>query len=511
MRRVILYSSIILIAFALVFSVSSYRKKSVARRKIKSAKAVKTERLKSTTYLQNAIIDVADKSGKAVVTISTERTQRIGFVSSRSRLRHFGSGSPFGKKDPFERFFEEFFGQFPDRQFKQRGLGSGFIIDRQGHILTNHHVVEGADIINVTLPDGRDFKGVLKGTDPISDLAVIKIDAKNLPIVELGNSDMVKVGEWVVALGNPFGYVLKSAKPTVTVGVISALHRRIPVSGGETGYLDMIQTDAAVNPGNSGGPLCDLNGKVIGINVLIFSTSGGYQGVSFAIPINTAKGILNDLIKGREIAYGWLGVGVQEITQEIAEYFKMPDRKGALVSEVTPDGPAEKGGLKAGDIVKSFNEKEVISVYDLLKEVNNAGINQEANLDIIRDHVKKTIKVKIGKRPPREGLEKEKEFELSRESVEWRGARVIDITDEIAGELKIRNTEGVVVIAVDPLSISYTAGLRKGEVLREINKSRIGNLADYRKIIETVRGAALVRSDRGYFILKENGKKGQNQ
>lgn len=510
MRRVILYSAIVLIALGLVIGISIYRKKSVPPG-IRAGKPVKVKKPKDEINIRNAVISVADRTGKAIVTISTERTHRIGFRSPRSRPRPIGPGSPFGEEDPFERFFEEFFGQFPEREFKQRGLGSGFIIDREGHILTNHHVVEGAEIINITLPDGRNFKGALKGADPVSDLAVVKIDAKGLPTVMLGNSDLIRVGEWVVALGNPFGHVLKSAKPTVTVGVISALHRRIPVPGGQMGYLDMIQTDAAINPGNSGGPLCDLNGKVIGINVVIFSTSGGYQGVSFAIPINTAKGILGDLIRGMEIAYGWLGVGVQEITPEIAEYFKVPDRKGGLISEVTPDGPAERAGLKAGDIVKTFDEKEVVSVYDLLREVSNAKIGREVRLEIIREGAKKTIKAKIGKRPPRPGLEKEKEFEVSRESAEWRGVRVIDITDEIAEELKLKNKEAVVVIAVDPLGVSYAAGLRKGDVLREINKSRIRNLADYRRITEEARGAALVRSDRGYFIVKEDGKKGQNR
>lgn len=510
MKKGILYSIIALAVLGLIIGISVSRKKGKTTL-VEAGKHIRVKKLKGEVDIRNAIINVADKTGRAVVAISTERTQRIGFRMPQSRLRPFGSERPFGEEDPFERFFEEFFGQFPEREFRQRGLGSGFVIDPQGHILTNHHVVEGADIINITLPDGRSFKGALKGADPVSDMAVIKIDAKDLPVVELGDSDLAQVGEWVVAMGNPFGHVLKSAKPTVTAGVISALHRRIPILGGETGYLDMIQTDAAINPGNSGGPLCDLSGRVIGINVVIFSTSGGYQGVSFAIPINTAKGILDDLVKGKEIAYGWLGVSVQEITPEIAEYFKVTDQKGALISEVMQGAPAEKAGLKTGDIVKAFDGREVASVYDLLTEVSNAKPGQDAQLEVIRDGLRKTIRVKVGKKPPRPGLEEEREVKLSRESMEWRGVRAIDITDEIAEQLDLKDTDGVAIISVDPLSASYTAGLRKGDVLREINRSRIRDLADYHRITGEARGPALVRSDRGYFIIKEDGKKEQNR
>ncbi len=511
MKRVVLYLTVVLVALGLIIGVSAHKKKAAARSRMAAKTAAGLKKLTGKSNIRDAVINVADKTGKTVVAISTERTQRMGFRSPQSRPRRFGPGGPFAEEDPFERFFEEFFGQFSEKEFKQRGLGSGFIIDNEGHILTNHHVVEGAEIINITLADGRTFKGIPKGSDPISDLAIVKIDAKDLQIAELGNSDLLRVGEWVVALGNPFGHVLKSAKPTVTVGVVSALHRRIPVQGGATGYLDMIQTDAAINPGNSGGPLCDLDGNVIGINVIMFSTSGGYQGVSFAIPINLVKDIVDDLIKGKEIAYGWLGVSVQEITPEIEEYFKLPDRKGALISEATPGGPAEKAGIEAGDIVKTFDGREVASVYDLLREVNNAGVGREVRLEIIRDRSKNTVKAKIGKRPRMPGLDEEKELDVARDSIEWRGVRAIDITEKIAHELKLENREAALIITVDPMSTSYEAGLRKGDVLRSINKLKVRNLADYGSITQEARGSALVRVDRGYFIVKEDEKKGQKR
>ncbi len=508
MKRAVFYSIVLAITLGLIVGIVVYNKPDIFREKESKPTVtgvVKVKDVRGEFDIQNAFIKVADKAGKAVVAISTERTHKVGFRRPTFRFRRFGS--PFGgEEDPFEKFFEDFFGQLPEREFKQRGLGSGVIIDEEGHILTNHHVVEGADKINITLPDGRSFVGTVKGADPRSDLAVVKIKAKNLPTVELGDSNLIQVGEWVVALGNPFGHVLKSPKPTVTVGVVSALHRQIPAPGGERGYLDMIQTDAAINPGNSGGPLCDLSGRVIGINVVIFSTTGGYQGVGFAIPINDAKGILGDLIKGKEITYGWLGVSVQEITPDMAEYFNLPDKKGALISEIVPGSPAEKGGLKAGDIIKTFDGKEIAAVHGLLREVSSKKVGEIAAVGIIRDRVKMTIDVKIGKRPSRIELAEGKEFKVPEEAKKWRGIKVIDITDEIAEDLNLKDKEGVVIVELDPSGAGYAAGLRKGDVLREINKTKIRNLADYKKITGEAKGLALVRTNRGYYTVKEDEK-----
>lgn len=476
--------------------------KEVAKAKVPepTVTGAKAKPVKGEFDIQNAFVEVANEAGGAVVAVSTERTQKIGFRRPRFRFRRFGSPF-FEEEDPFEKFFEEFFGE---REFTQKGLGSGFIIDKAGHVLTNHHVVEGADKINVTLPDGRSFVATVKGTDPRRDLAIVKIDAKDLPTIELGDSNLIQVGEWVVALGNPFGHVLRSAKPTVTAGIVSALHRQIPAPGGERGYLNMIQTDAAINRGNSGGPLCDLNGKVIGINVVIFSTTGGYQGMGFAIPINEAKDILDDLMKGKEIAYGWLGVSVQEVTPDIAKYFNLPDEKGALISHIVPQSPAEKAGLKEGDVVRTFGGKEIVVVHDLLREVGNTKVGEKVRIDIIHDRGKKTIEVKIGKRPTRIELAEGRGFEIPPEVEKWRGIEVAKITDEIAGELNLRDKEGVVIIDIDRSGPSYEAGLRKGDVLREINKIRIRNLKDYKRITQGVKGSALVRTDRGYFVVKED-------
>ena len=511
MKRIAFYSAIAGLVLALLLVVSFRGKgnkhltsKGGVTRSELVKKCVKAKSPGREFDMQNAFIEIADQVGEAVVAISTERTQKMNHGSSNSRFKRFGSGGSFGEEDPLERFFYEFFGQMPEKEFKQKGLGTGVIIDKEGHILTNHHVIEDADQITINLPDGRTFQGVVKGSDPRSDLAVVKIDAKDLPYAELGDSDLLKVGGWVVAMGNPFGYILRSPKPTVTVGVVSALHRRIPTPGpsGDRGYLDMIQTDAAINPGNSGGPLCDLNGKVIGINVVIFSTSGGYQGIGFAIPINSVKEVLGDLISGKEIAYGWLGVTVQEIDKEMAEYFKLKDEKGALVSQVTADSPAEAGGINEGDIIISINGQKINEVHDLLKEVSKAKEGKIVNMDVLRDGSKRILKVTIGKRPAKiEGLGEEDE-ESYKETKEWRGIKVTSITDGIAQDLELKNKEGVVIVTIDTSSRSFDAGLMRGDVIREINRVKILDVDGYLKATKEAKGPALIRTDRGYFIVK---------
>ena len=501
MKRIVIYAVISVIALGLIVGLIVRRNMSVspgARRK--TAGTVASVRLKGEFDIQNAFINVADSVGKSVVAISTERTQKMQ-QPQPFRFKRFQS--PFGGQDPFEKFFEDFFGQFPEREFKQRGLGSGFIVDKEGHIITNYHVVQGADKINITLSDGRAFLGTVQGADPRSDLAVIKIKAKNLPVAELGNSDLVQTGEWVVALGNPFGHMIKSPKPTVTVGVVSALHRRIPMPGDRRGYLDLIQTDAAINPGNSGGPLCDLSGKVIGINVAIFTTTGGYQGVGFAIPVNVVKNILSDLIKGKEIAYGWLGVSVQNITPELQEYFKLSDNKGALIAQALPDSPAEKAGLTAGDIIKKFDGKDIENLHELLREVGKARVGEVVKVEVLRDGALKTIEVTIAKRPTQALPQEGKPAETPEEAKEWRGIKVVSITEDIAKRLNLRDKEGVAIFDINRQSPSYEAGLRKGDVIREINKKPIKNMEDYKSATSEAKGLALVRTDRGYFTIKD--------
>lgn len=449
--------------------------------------------------IEDAVINVANTAGKAVVSISTEHIKRLG----GGRSRRFYFGTPFGEA-PFEdeffrRFFDEFFGEMPQREYKQMGLGSGVIIDAEGYILTNEHVVSGADKITVTLPDGREFKAEVKGTDPRSDLAIIKINSGNLPVVKLGNSDELKIGQWVVAIGNPFGFALQNSEPTVTVGVIGALHRSLGRAlERNRDYSDLIQTDAAINPGNSGGPLVNLKGEIVGINVAIFSTTGGYQGVGFAIPINSAKRIMNKLIAGKKILYGWLGVTVQDLDDNLVKYFGLSDKNGVLVAKVLDSSPAQKAGIKEGDVIKRFDNKQINNVRELLNIVGKTEVGKKVITSVVRDKKEINLEVQIGERP--QDLEKITE-EVSEEET-WRGIKASDISEELKAHYRIEEKKGVVIVDVEPGSNADEAGLMPGDIILQINKQSLRNMSDYNKIIKSLKGDALIRTSRGFFVIK---------
>ncbi len=448
--------------------------------------------------IEDAVTRVAATTGKAVVSISAEHTVSKGKGEKRY---YFGSpgGSPFGEDEFFRRFFDDFFGSMPQRDYKQIGLGSGVIIDPEGYILTNEHVVGDADKIKVTLPDGREFKGELKGRDARSDTAVIKINAHNLPVASLGNSDNLKIGQWVVAIGNPFGFALQNPEPTVTAGVVSALHRSLGrISFRNRDYSDLIQTDAAINPGNSGGPLVNLKGEVVGINVAIFTTSGGYQGVGFAIPINSSKRVIASLIAGKKILYGWLGVTVQDLNEDLSKHFGLPDKNGALVAGVVEKGPAQKAGIKAGDVIKWFDNKPINSVKELLSVVGRSEVGRKIKIVLARDGKQISLEVAIGERPPdAETLPPEAD-----PSGNWRGLSVDDLSSENARRFQAEEKKGVLVIEIEPGSPADEAGLSAGDVIVEINKQPVKSVSDYEKITKGLKGDALVRTTRGYSLIK---------
>lgn len=448
--------------------------------------------------IEDAVTNVASTTGKAVVSISTEHTEKIKGGKGYYFNSPFGE-SPFGKDESFRRFFDDFFSQMPDREYKQVGLGSGVIIDPQGYILTNEHVISNADKINVTLSDGRNFKGEVKGKDQRSDLAVIKINASNLPVATLGDSDGIKIGQWVVAIGNPFGFAMQNPEPTVTAGVISALHRSLgSMLSRDKDYNDLIQTDAAINPGNSGGPLVNFNGEVVGINVAIFSTSGGYQGVGFAIPVNNAKRIISRLIEGKKIAYGWIGVTVQNLNDDLAKYLGLSDKNGVLVSKVIENGPAQKAGIKESDCIKQFDNKAVNNVRELLSMVGKIEIGKKVKIVVVREKKELTLDVQIGERP--QNLEEEEG--VLAVSGNWRGLEVQDITPENSRSFRLEGKKGVVVVNVEPGSAADEASLSPGDVILEINKQPIKNTSDYEKITKGLKADAFVRTSRGYFLIK---------
>ena len=357
-------------------------------------------------------------------------------------------------------------------------------------------MIHGADKVTVTLPDGREIKGEIKGADIRSDLAVVKIQAKNLPVAELGDSDQVMIGQWAIAIGNPFGFAVGGSEPTVTVGVISAVNRSLRLGGDDRNYSNLIQTDAAINPGNSGGPLVNLKGQVIGINVAIFSTTGGYQGIGFAIPANTAKQVVGDLIQGKKILYGWLGINVQDVTDELAKYFGLDSKEGVIVAQALADSPGQKGGLKDGDAIRTFDGEKLKDVRDLLNRVGRMPVGKKVALGVVREKRAINLQVEIGKRP------EEAEVEAAKTSAGWRGIKVSAITPELAQQLGLEVRDGVVVTEVEPGSPAEAANLRAGDLILGLNQQPVRSVADFNNLTRSLKGDVLLKTARGYAILR---------
>lgn len=455
---------------------------------------------KEALSLQDAFVKVSKDVGQAVVSISAEHTERY-------QTRYY----PFAQFEDrfFNDFFNDFFVEGPQREFKRMGLGSGFIIDKEGYIITNEHVIHGADKITATLPDGREFESRLTGSDEYSDLAVIKIEPKGeLPSAKLGDSDNLRIGHWAIAIGNPFAFAVKNPEPTVTVGVISALHRSLPRTDKRSReYSDLIQTDAAINPGNSGGPLVNIYGEVIGINVAIFTLSGGSEGIGFAIPINAAKKIINDLIQGKKVLYGWLGVIIQDMDAGLAAYFGLEDKSGVLVSRILEASPAEKAGLKPGDIIISLGDEKIKNTESLLRALLKKNIGEKVSLGVVRNSKVYSAVVEIAQRPEDKTVsveQKKPEPEVSQKVIKsWRGIGVSDITLEITQRFKISAEGGVIILSVEPHSPAEQAGLRPGDVIYEINRTPVKNMKDYSAAAGKASGDALIGTYRGYVVLKE--------
>jgi serine protease Do len=423
----------------------------------------KNDGLTTAKSLGQAFVEVAKKVQPAVVNVTTEKT-----ITMKPWERF---GDDFFKGSPFEDFFRGF-GSPRERgkefRQKQRGGGSGVIVDKEGYILTNNHVVEGADKVKVRLNDGREFTATVKGQDSRTDLAVLHIKSKDLPAAALGDSDKLEVGEWAIAIGSPFGL-----EHTVTVGVISAKGR----SGLGTGtYEDFIQTDASINPGNSGGPLINIDGEVIGINAMIIQPG---TGIGFAIPVNMAKQILSDLIKQGKVVRPWLGISVQDLTPEIMEYFKVKEKEGVLVGQIYPGTGAEKSGLTSGDIIKSVDDKAIKNANELVKEIQKKKVGQKIKLNVIRDGKAMTIEVTTSSMPDKTELPKEKEGE------EKLGARVQELTPQLSLKYQISGVKrGVIVTGVEEGSLANEMGLEEGDVILEINRKKIETLKDFEKAVK---------------------------
>jgi serine protease Do len=397
-------------------------------------------------------------------------------------------GSPFGDER-----FKEFFGrQMPRQERRQGGVGTGFIIDKNGFIVTNNHVVEGADTIKVKLKDEREFQAKIIGRDPQTDVALIKIDAKgDLPVASLGRSADLKVGEWVVAVGSPFGL-----EQTVTAGIVSAKGRAI----GSGPYDDFIQTDASINPGNSGGPLVNLNGEVVGINTAIVAHG---QGIGFAIPIDMATKIVAQLKDTGEVTRGWLGVSVQDLKGDLASYYGVEDKGGVLVAEVVAGDPADKAGIKAKDVITKVNGEKVATSRELTARAATLPVGETTTITLVRDGKERTVDLKVAKRPVtvadagKAPVEKEGEY----------GLQVTDLTPEMAQRLKTNRDAGVVVVGVRPDSKAAKAGLQQGDLILEVNRRNVSSTGELKQLLAESKGADSVallvqRANAGMMVLK---------
>jgi serine protease Do len=424
-------------------------------------------------------IALLDRSAKAFASVVKQAGPAVVHVRVEKSVKGRGQEFDF-MNDPF---FERFFGpqfrhprQGEPREFKQQGAGSGFIISPEGLILTNNHVVGEADTITVRLADEREFKAKVIGTDPQSDVALIKIEAQNLPVLKLGDSDRLEVGEWVIAIGSPF-----ELNQTVTVGVVSAQGRnRIGIND----YENFIQTDAAINPGNSGGPLLNIYGEAIGMNTAIFSRSGGYMGIGFAIPINMAKAIQQQLEKQGKVTRGWLGVVIQDVDEELAKSFGLEKARGALISEIAEKSPAAESGLQKGDVIIQLDGAEVNNVSELRNKVALIAPGTKIDLLVIRDGQKKTVKIAIGEQPAEMA---QPAGSNGGESLQNLGLTLQNLTEELASQFGYSPEQGVLIVEVEPGSPAERTGLKPGQLIEEVNKQRVRNLKDLRKVLEKIK------------------------
>lgn len=441
--------------------------------------------------LSEQFAQISEKVTPAVVNISSTKKMAMG--------RGGEDLEQMFKNHPFREFFgDEFFKRFrpgpgpgPDSEkgFRQHGMGSGVIVSPDGYILTNSHVVKDADKIEVTLGDKRTLTANVIGVDPESDIAVIKIDGKDLPTAQLGDSDKLRVGDIVLAIGNPFGL-----NQTVTSGIVSAKGR---TNMGILDYEDFIQTDAAINPGNSGGPLVNTNGEVIGINTAIATRSGGYQGIGFAIPSNSAKLIKDSLVKEGKVRRGQLGVIIQDLNESLAKSFGKDDRSGALVSEVLPNSAAEKAGIKAGDVVVKFNDQPITGSAELKNIVGRVVPGTKANVVVFRDKKNVTLTANIEERDAKQvaalksSMTPEKATEL--------GAEVEPVPSAMAKQLGLKQGEGVRVSSVEPGSVAEKMGLRTSDVIIEVDGKPIADGAALSEAVAAAKqnGNILVKVQRG--------------
>lgn len=419
-------------------------------------------------------IDILSKTGQAMAEVTAAVKPSVVNISSTRTVKTGGIHDPFFDDPFFRRFFRDEFGpsQKP-REHKQASLGSGVIVDKDGYILTNNHVIKDADEIKVKLSDKREFKGKVIGSDPKTDIAVIKIDSNHLPVLKWGDSDKLKVGETVIAIGNPFGL-----SQTVTSGIVSAIGR---ADVGIADYEDFIQTDAAINPGNSGGALVNIRGELVGINTAIFSTSGGYQGIGFAIPSSMAKIVMENLVRKGKVVRGWLGVSIQPVTPELARQFGIKEEKGVLVGDVVEESPAERAGLRRGDVITEFDGREVNDPSHLRIMAANTPPDRTVIIKLLRDGKPSSLSITIAEFPSdMQKVSGHYENLLKGLHVQW-------ISPEIRKNLNIpRKVTGVIITEIEDGSPSEGA-LAVNDVIMEVNRKKVESIKDFEAMVSKIK------------------------
>jgi serine protease Do len=423
--------------------------------------------ISSTQMVPVDFSQLAQRAKPAVVNISTVKTIKGG----GRVFRHFFGQQPNGGQDPFRDFMAPFLRQMPQDDYEQRSLGSGFIISKDGYIVTNNHVVQDADEIKVKLYNEKEYEAKIIGRDSKTDIALIKIDADNLTPLQIGNSTKLKVGTWVVAIGSPFGL-----EQTVTAGIVSAKGRVI----GAGPYDDFIQTDASINPGNSGGPLLNLQGKVIGINTAIIKSG---QGIGFAIPSDLAKPIISQLKDSGSVSRGWLGISMQNITKEIADYYGIKQGKGVLVADVFDGHPADKAGIRPKDIIIKINDKDINSAKELSRAIAGFGSDTKIRVTILRKGKQLVKKIKLGNRS-----EMEPGQALTKAGFDIFGFKFETINSSLANKYGISSNEkGLLVIGVKRGSNAAATPIRQGDLLKEVNHIKIRSLKDYKEVLNKIK------------------------
>jgi len=442
----------------------------------------------STTFnAPESFSRLAETVSPAVVNIRIEKTLKSPSIRQFHR-------DPWGRESPFKDFFEHFFGEEGQREFKQPSVGSGFIIDKNGYVVTNNHVIEDADNIRVKLDDDNEFDAKVVGRDPNTDIALLKIEAgKELPFIKLGDSKKLKIGQWVVAIGSPFGL-----ERTVTAGIVSAKGRVI----GSGPYDDFIQTDASINPGNSGGPLLNMDGEVVGINTAIIASA---TGIGFAIPINLAEGIIAQLKTEGEVTRGWLGVAIQDLTDEMADYYGLKERRGVLVADVFKGDPADVAGIRAKDIILAVNGQKIETSRQLTSMIAGLKVGENAEVEVFRDRKVKTFSIRLAKRD--DDRLKARSVPQERKEEEELGIRVADLNAEIAQRFNIEDLTGVIVIGVASESKGDAAGIQMGDIIKEINHRVVDSVDSYKTALQKIDEGENVnffiwRRNAGFLVIK---------